>query len=146
MKIEIFDIEITDLDNYYDEYIEESPLPFRCQLNAVESENEENFDEILHLLIDDDDLSILLTRVEDYIMNCSLMGFGNIGIELYESSHIAFDNLVTVVVGSVIDMITSDQLNDLIDSITFVCGHQKQVVVDFLKEYRSLRKTLEMNI
>jgi hypothetical protein len=115
-------------------------------LNAVESENEENFDEILHLLIDDDDLSILLTRVEDYIMNCSLMGFRNIGIELYESSHIAFDNLVIVVVGSVIDMITSDQLNDLIDSITFVCGHQKQVVVDFLKEYRSLRKKLEMNI
>lgn len=121
-------------------------MPFRCQLNAVESENEQNFDEILHLLVDDDDLSILLTRVEDFITDCSLMEFRNIGIELYESPVIAFDNLVTVVVGSVIDMITSDQLNDLIDSITFVCGQQKQVVFDFLKEYRSMRKTLELNI
>lgn len=115
-------------------------------MNAVESENEQNFDEILHLLVDDDDLSILLTRVEDFITDCSLIGFRSIGIELYESSAIAFDNLVTVVVGTVIDMITSDQLNDLFDSITFVCDHQKQVVLDFLKEYRSMRKTLELNI
>lgn len=81
--------------------------------------------------------------MENFITNCSVVGYRKLGIILYESSVITFNTLVLVVVGSVIDIVSGNQMRDLIDSITFICGDQVQVVLDFLAECLATRERFD---